>query len=177
MSIALLRRAGAACLAFLATVLLMACTPGPPGPAGPPGPPGSGGASGPPYVWVCTPAHYANAGSNTRADLYVFNGGSATANVAVNILDRDGNNLSGVTVPGTSPASTYPGQTGSATVPLASAHTLNMNWQTPQAGGPGLDGITHVSFAVRVTSDQPIVVGSNFQWSGFHPLPCSLLPK
>jgi hypothetical protein len=173
MSNTLARYAGIA-IGLLVLVLSIGCQ-GPPGPPGPPGPSGSGG--GPPYVWVCTPAHFAQAGSNTRADLYVFNGGSASANIAVNILDRDGNNLAGVTVPGTSPASTYPGQAGSATVPLASAHTLNVNWQMPQTGGPGLDGITHVSFSVRVTSDQPIVVGSDFQWSGFHPLPCSLLPK
>src|SRR5262245_2236244 len=57
---------------------------GPPGPAGPEGPAGSS-TSGPPYVWICTPAHYPMAGSNVRADLYVFNGGGTTANVAVNI--------------------------------------------------------------------------------------------
>jgi hypothetical protein len=177
MSLTFVRRTGSACfgLVVLVVVTLMIGCQGPPGPPGPAGPAGSGG--GPPYVWICTPAHYTNAGSNTPADLYVFNGGAASANVAVHILDRDGNNLSGATVPGTSPATTYPGQTGSATVTLAAAHTLRVNWQLPQAGGPGLDGITSVSFAVRVTSDQPIVVGSNFQWSGFHPIPCSLLPK
>jgi hypothetical protein len=177
MSIIPLGRTSVACLALviLGVVIIASGCQGPPGPPGPAGPSGSGGGA--PYVWICTPAHYANAGSNTPADLYVFNGGVASANVAVHILDRDGNNLAGVTVPASTPASTYPGQTGSTTVPLASAHTLHVNWQTPQAGGPGLDGITHVSFAVRVTSDQPIVVGSNFQWSGFHPLPCSLLPK
>jgi len=162
------------CLAFVFLTASSACV-GPQGPAGPPGPSGSGG--GPPYVWVCTPAYFANAGSNTRADVYIFNGGSATANVALHILDKNGNNLAGANVPGTSPASTYPGQTGSATVPLAAANTLNVNWQMPVAGGPGFDGVTNVSTAVRVTSDQPIVVGSDFQWSGFHPLPCSLLPK
>jgi hypothetical protein len=177
MSIIPLRRTGVACfgLVVLAVVIIASGCQGPPGPPGPAGPSGSGG--GPPYVWICTPAHYPNAGSNTPADLYVHNGGAASANVAVHILDRDGNNLSGATVPGSSPPTTYPGQTGSTTVPLASAHTLNVKWQLPQAGGPGLDGITNVSFAVRVTSDQPIVVGSNFQWSGFRPLPCSLLPK
>jgi hypothetical protein len=66
----------------------------------------------------------------------------------MHILDKNGNNLSGANVPG-----------------------------TPVAGGPGFDGVTNVSIAVTVTSDQPIVVGSDFQWSGFHPLPCSLLPK
>jgi len=36
---------------------------------------------------------------------------------------------------------------------------------------------TKVSTTVRVVSDQPIGAGSNFQFSGFIPLPCSLLPK
>jgi hypothetical protein len=171
---AVLLRTSVACITFVFLTTLFACV-GPQGPPGPPGPSGSGG--GPPYVWVCTPAYFANAGSNTRADISIFNGSTATANVAVHILDRDGNNLFAANIPGTSPAATYPGQTGSATVAVAAAHTLNVNWQTPQLGGPGLDGVTHVSTTVTVTSDQPIVVGSDFQWSGFHPLPCTLLPK
>jgi len=169
-----LQRASLSCLVFTFLTALVACV-GPQGPPGPPGPSGSGG--GPPYVWVCTPASYPNAGSHTDADLYVFNGSSATANVAVHILDKNGNNLSGANIPGTSPAATYPGQTGSATVTLAGANNLNVRWKTPIAGGPGFDGVTNVATAVRVTSDQPITVGSNFQWSGFKPLPCSLLPK
>jgi hypothetical protein len=106
-----------------------------------------------------------------------LNGSSATANVAVHIFDKNGNNLAGANIPGTSPAATYPGQTGSATVPVAASNTLNVRWQTPIAGGPGFDGVTNVSTSVTVTSDQPIAVGSNFQWSGFKPLPCTLLPK
>ncbi|MEP6742473.1 MAG: hypothetical protein ABJB61_08230 [bacterium] len=170
----LLVRACFACVASLSVIVTIACV-GPQGPPGPPGPSGSGG--GPPYVWVCTPASYPMAGSNTPADLYVFNGSTATANVAVHILDKNGNNLSGANIPGTSPAGTYPGQTGSATVPLSAANTLNVKWQMPVAGGPGNDGVTNVSYTVRVVSDQPIAVSSNFQWSGFKPLPCSLLPK
>jgi hypothetical protein len=149
---------------------------GPTGPPGPPGPPGSS-SGGPPFVWVCTPASFPNAGGGPRADVYVFNGGTATANVAVNILDKDGNNLAGVTVPGSSPPSTYPGQTGSTTVPLAAANTLDVDWVIPTTGGPGFDGVTNVSFSARVTSDQPIVVGSDFQFSGFHAGQCSLLAK
>lgn len=153
-----------------------ACT-GPAGPPGPPGPAGPGG--GPPYIWVCTPAHYPNVGSNTRADLFIFNGSSTPANVAVNILNKDGVNLSGQTIPGTSPAATYPGQTGSSTVPVAPSNTMIVTWQTPQTftqPPPGIDQ-TKVSASVRVTSDQPVVVGTDFQWSGPVPLPCSLLPK
>ena len=144
---------------------------GPPGPAGPPGPSGS---SGPPYVWVCTPASYPMAGSNTRADLYVFNGSTSIANVAVHILDKNGTNLAGITIPGSSPAATYPGQTGSATVPVAAANTLIVNWVFPQDSP---EGGANVSTAVRVVSDQAIAVGSDFQWGGFKPLPCTLLPK
>src|SRR5262249_49265545 len=120
MNIAFLRRAGLACLAFLAVAVLVllvptawiaahssgvldACvTPGNgmmrlvdssaachanetfvewniTGPAGPPGPPGPPGPSsgGPPFVWVCTPASFPAAGGGPRADVYVFNGGSA----------------------------------------------------------------------------------------------------
>src|SRR5207248_6997018 len=82
------------------------------GPAGPPGPPGpSGSGGGPPYVWICTPARFANAGSNAAAEAYVFNTGSATANVSMNILDKDGNNLAGHPIPGTSgPVQNYPGE-------------------------------------------------------------------
>lgn len=145
---------------------------GPQGPEGPQGPPGAS-AAGPPYVWVCTPANF-NSGGTTPADLSIFNGSAASANVAVHFLNKDGNNLSGVTVPGTSPASTYPGQTGSATVAVAASNTLIVNYQTAQ-GNPASGG--DVLATVRVISDQPIAVGSNIQFSGFHPMPCSLLPR
>jgi len=143
---------------------------GPQGPVGPQGPAGSS-AGGPPYVWVCTPARYPQSGSNTRADLYVYNGGASAANVSVTIYDQNGNDLTGVNIPGTAmPVAQYPGVTNTAVQPNA---TLNLTWQTAAENVPG-----SVSYSVRVTStDQPIAVGSDFQFSGFKPLPCSLLPK
>lgn len=172
MSITFGKRAGLGCLAFLALVIVPIGCQGPPGPPGPPGPSGSGG--GPPYVWVCTPAHLPNAGGSPRSDLYVFNGSGSTANIAVNILDRDGVNLAGVTIPGSNPPKTYPGEAGAATVTLAAAHTRDVDWVMPTTSP---DGITHVAFSVRVTSDYPIVVGANFQFNGNLPSQCSLLPK
>ncbi len=153
--------------------------PGPPGPQGSPGPQGDPGSSsgGPPFVWVCTPANLPNAAGNPRSDLYVFNGSGSTANIAVNILDISGTNLAGVTIPGSSPASNYPGESGASTVTLAPGHTRDLNWVMPQTGGPGFDGVTEVAFTVRVTSDQPIVVGANFEFNGNLPSQCSLLPK
>jgi hypothetical protein len=173
MSITFVKRACVACFAFLALALLIGCQ-GPPGPAGPPGASSGGG---PPYVWVCTPAHLPNAAGSPRSDLYVFNGSGTTANIAVNILDRDGTNLTGVTIPGSNPARTYPGEAGATTVPLLAAHTRDLDWVMPSTSGPGFDGVTHVAFTVRVTSDQPIVVGANFQFNGNLPSQCSLLPK
>jgi len=146
---------------------------GPQGPQGPQGPPGSS-AGGPPFVWVCTPAFFPQAAGSPRADVYVFNASSTAANVAVNILDVNGTNLAGVTIPGSAPPSTYPGQTGSTTVSVAAGQTMIDTWVIP-ADSPDL--AANVSTAVRVTSDQPIVVGSDFQFSGFHNLPCSLVPK
>lgn len=146
---------------------------GPAGPAGPPGP----SSGGPPYVWICTPAHFPNGGGSPRSDLYVFNGSSATANIAVNILDRDGNNLAGVNIPGSPGPTAYPGESGAAAVTLLPSHTRNLNWVMPTASGPGFDGIINVAFTVRVTSDQPVVVSSNFQFGGAMPNQCSLLPK
>lgn len=157
---------------LIVSLSLIAGCQGPAGPQGPPGPPGSGGGT--PYVWICTPAIYPMSGGNPRADLYVFNGSTTSANVAVHILDKNGVNLAGVNIPGSNPAATYPGQTGSATVPVAPANTLTLNWVMPQdspEGGP------NVSTTIRVVSDQPIAVGSDFQFSGFKPLPCTLLPK
>jgi hypothetical protein len=92
----------------------------------------------------------------------------------LHFLNKDGTNLSGVTGPGTSPATTYPGQTGASTLAVASANTLIVNYQTAQ-GNPASGG--NVLATVRVVSDQPVAVGSNIQFSGFHPVPCSLLPK
>src|SRR5207253_2438529 len=99
---------------LIATSLIaMAACVGPPGPSGPPG---SGSGGGPPYVWICTPSSFPNVGGSSREDLYVLNGSASAANIAVNILDRDGNNLTGHTVPGSSPSSTYPGEAGASTV-------------------------------------------------------------
>lgn len=162
-------------IAVTVLVASVACV-GPQGPPGPPGPSGSGG--GPPYVWVCTPISFPNVGSNTRADLAIFNTSSTTANVAVHIFNKDGVNLTGQNVPGSNPAATYPGQTGSATVPVASMNTLTVTWQTPQTytNPPGIDP-TKISATVHVVSDQPVVVGINIQWNGQNPIPCSLSPK
>jgi hypothetical protein len=100
----------------------------------------------------------------------VFNGGSSNATVSVEILDKDGVNLNGHNIPGTNPPANYPGASG---VSVASAHTYVLSWQTPQTATFTND----ISASVRVISDQPIVVGSNFAWSVAQTLPCSLLPK
>jgi hypothetical protein len=144
---------------------------GPPGPAGPAGPPGSASV-GPPYVWICTPAHYPLSGSNPRADVYAFNAGAATANIAVHILDKNGVNLAGQTIPGTNPPEPYPGEMGNATVPVSPAHTRNVTFKLPQTAP---EGGANVSTSIRVVSDQPGAVGTNFQFSGFIPVPCPLV--
>ena len=82
--------------------------------------------------------------------------------------------------PGASPASpgdpppTYPGQSGATTVPLNASNTLVLYWVAAQ-GNPATGG--NVPATVRVVSDQPVAVGTNIEFSGFHPVPCSLLPK
>ena len=139
------------------------------GPTGPPGP----SSGGPPFVWVCTPAHlYHNGGTNT-SNLYVFNGSASTASVAVNFLDISGTNLVGVTIPGTA-SEPYPGETGASTTPLLAKHTRNLTWTMPQASP---DPTTNVAYTIQVTSDQPIVVGANLLGGGFMPNQCELLPK
>lgn len=94
------------------------------------------------------------------------------ANVSVNFLDVNGNNLAGVTIPGS--AQTYPGQSGSSTVPVSPAQTLIDTWVVP-TDSPDL--APNVSTTIRVTSDQPVAVSTDLQFSGFIPIPCSLLPK
>jgi hypothetical protein len=153
--------------------------PGPPGPTGPTGPAGSS-AGGPPFVWICTPANFPNTAGSSGQFLYVYNGGSSSATIAVNILDKTGHNLQGVAIPGAVPPAitTYPGDPDGSTETLAPANTAFFQWSSPTTGGPGFDGVTNVSFSVRITStDQPITVGSNFSFGAFNPNPCSLLPK
>jgi hypothetical protein len=104
----------------------------------------------------------------------VFNGSSSPANVAVHFLDVNGTNLAGVTIPSSSPPTPYPGQTGTNTVPVASLNTLIVTWVLT-TDSPDL--APNVSTAIQVISDQPVAVSTDIQFSGFHPLPCSLLPK
>jgi hypothetical protein len=149
------------------------CT-GPQGPPGPPGPSGSGG--GPPYVWVCTPVNYPNNGVTNRADVYIFNGGSSAANVTAVILDRNGGNLAGHPVPGSSPAANYPGD--AAPVAVAAGATRDFQFLMAQSAPlPTFDGVTNVAATVKVTADQPIVVGVNVEFNPYMPNQCSLLPK
>jgi hypothetical protein len=149
---------------------------GPAGPAGPPGPAGADGvdAGGPPYIWACTPVNYGNA-ERSDATLHIFNAGASTANVAVHFLNKDAVNLAGVNVPAASPGPdpqpTYPGQTGSATVAVASLHTLVVPFKSP-FGVPANGG--DVAATIHVVSDQPIVVGGSIFFSGLSVLPCSL---
>lgn len=145
---------------------------GPAGPEGPQGPPGAS-ASGPPYVWICTPAYLKNSGGPAPANLYIYNGSGTTANVAVNILAADGVNLSGTSIPG-SGGQNYPGETGASTVAVADTHTRIVEWVMPTNSGAG----PGVSVTVRVNSDQPVVVASHFQFNPIGmPNQCSLMPK
>jgi hypothetical protein len=147
--------------------------PGPIGPIGPIGPAGSA-AFGPPYVWGCTPLNQPNTAGNVRTDLYVFNSGLSAANVGVNILDVNGNNLAGVVIPGTG-SEKYPGETGTNTVSLAGGATRVLEWSMAQTFP---DPTTNVAFSLRVTSDQPIVVGLNVQVNpNSMPNVCHPLPK
>ena len=138
------------------------------GPAGPPGP----SSGGPPFVWTCTPGHFTNGGASTGA-IYVFNAGSSNATIAANFLDKDGNNLAGVPIPGGG-GDTYPGEAGASTVTLAAGHTRDIQYKTPEAIPP----YTNVVYTVRITStDQPITAAADLVFSGFHPFPCTLAPK
>src|SRR4029078_4999048 len=121
-------------------------------------------ASGPLFTWVCPPASFAHAGGGVRADLPVCNASASTANVSVNFLDVNGTNLTGVTIPGTSPSTTYPGESGASTSPVAPAQTRRLNWTTPITSR---DPTTNVVMPIRVTSDQPIGVGLIGNFSGF----------
>jgi hypothetical protein len=116
----------------------------------------------------------ANGANNTLSHLYIFNGSGTTANVGVNFFDIGGTNLVGVTIPGSAPATPYPGETGTNTVALATHATRHLAWPIPN-GAP--DPAPNVAFSLQVTSDQPIVVGANFLGGGFMPNECNLLPK
>ena len=148
-----LRRTGLACLGLVA----VACQ----------------SSGGPPFVWVCTPANY-DFGNNGTAEIDIFNGSGTTANVAAHFLAKNGANLAGAPIPGTSPVVTYPGQTGSTTVAVASLNTLIIPYQT----GGGLRANSNGLLAsVRVTSDQPIVVGSQMANGPPQAVPCNLMHK
>jgi hypothetical protein len=151
---------------------------GPAGPAGPQGEPGEDAAGGPPYTLVCTPGGYFS-GGYTNAPIHVFNGSASTANLAVHFLNKDGMNLAGLLVPGApvnpgDPAPVYPGQSGATTVSVASANTLIYYWLAP-AGNPASGG--NIPASIRVVSDQPVAAGTNIEFNGHHPMPCSSLPR
>jgi hypothetical protein len=98
------------------------------------------------------------------------------ADVSVNILNAAGVNLLGHTIPGSPGPNTYPGDADGATVSLNPANTRDVNWLMPNTTAtPATD--PDVAFSVRIVSNQPIVVGANFEFNGDIPSQCSLLPK
>jgi hypothetical protein len=154
---------------------------GPQGPEGPVGPEGvagvdgaaGGDTGGPPYEWVCTPANV-DIGNHSSGEIDIFNAsGDTTANVAAHFLAKNGTNLAGANVPGSNPAATYPGQTGSTTVALGPRNTLII----PYSIGAGIRANDNgLLTSVFVTSDQPIAVG--YQLTGLpNATPCSHVPK
>lgn len=145
---------------------------GPPGPQGPQGDPGTSSA-GPPFEWVCTPIDAPNSHGNAGIDLSIFNGGGSSAKVAVHILNAFAENLAGQSIPGTNPNVVYPGQINN-TVSVARFNTLHVQWFTAESFSVNP---AQVGTSVYITSDQPIVVGINIQWSGQNPATCSLLAK
>jgi hypothetical protein len=157
---------------------------GPQGPAGEdgedgadgaPGAPGADGVSagGPPFVWVCTPGNL-DFGNNTNAEVSIFNGGAATATLSTHFLAKNGTNVSGGNIPTSSPVATYPGETGSITVTLASKNTLIL----PFLIGGGLRSLdNNLTASIEVTSDQPIVVGMQMANGPLNAIPCNALPK
>jgi hypothetical protein len=151
---------------------------GPAGPAGPTGPQGPAGqdgadAGGPPFVWVCTPGNL-DFGNNTNGEVSIFNGSGATATLSTHFLAKNGANVSGGVVPTSNPVATYPGETGSNTVTLASKNTLIL----PFLIGGGQRALDNTMMAtVEVTSDQPIVVGMQRANGPLNAVPCNALPK
>jgi hypothetical protein len=116
-----------------------------------------------------------NAGGNAPAELYVFNGGAATANVSVNFLDKNGNNLAGHNIPGSPSPGTYPGEANGVTVTLAVDHTRDLYWSMPTNATAD---VTDISHTIRVVSDQPIVVGVRLDFHPFElPQVCHELSK
>jgi hypothetical protein len=151
---------------------------GPTGPTGPQGPPGEDGADGvsaggPPYVWVCTPGNL-DFGNNGQAEVSIFNGSNTTATLATHFLAKNGANVSGGNIPTSNPVATYPGETGSNTVTLATKNTLILPFLL---GGGTRATNNNLMASVEVTSDQPIVVGMQMANGPLNAVPCNALPK
>jgi Collagen triple helix repeat (20 copies) len=130
---------------------------GPQGPIGMTGPPGPSSAG--PFVWVCTPARWSQSGGGAPAEVYVFNGGTSTADVSVNFLDKNGNNLAGHVIPGSPSPGNYPGEANGVNVSLAADHTRDLYWGLPAVAPSPFDGVTDVAYTIRIVSSQPIVAG------------------
>ncbi len=169
-------------VAFLLTSLACSGSQAPPGPPSSASPPGS---DAPPHVWICAPANSFFAQNGNFGSLYVFNGSSATANLAVHFLDDKGTNLAGVAIPGAQSGENYPGQPGNTTKTLLPAHTLIIAWRLPKFAqdlggvmgnlGPAADQLANRSTSIRVTSDQPIFVSAEYHLTDTHPIACGRL--
>ena len=97
----------------------------------------------------------------------------------MNFLDKNGNNLATHNIPGSSPASTYPGEANGVNVSLAADHTRDLYWALPAvAPNPPFDGVTDVAYTIRIVSSQPIVAGMRIDVHPWEvPDVCHALPK
>jgi hypothetical protein len=120
-------------------------------------------------VYACSPIAYPNTGSAGPSFVQIYNPNAVTANVTTKWLNRAGTNLVGLAIPGAGPGDVYPGQAGANTVPVPSATTLVVVYQTP-AGDSTLSG--NVSVVIRVVSDQPVFVAHSYGGGGPHPTTC-----
>lgn len=115
-------------------------------------------------IWACTPITRMGNGSLGQNALYIYNGTPTTANVAAKWLNKTGANLAGLGIPnGGVPTTTYPGQSGAATVVVGAGTTLQVKWTSPLAD---VDLSGNVVNSIRVVSDQPVVVGVDNQATG-----------
>ena len=86
--------------------------------------------------------------------------------------DTFGNDLATHNIPGTSsPVQQYPDVSNQ---PVAINGTLDVTFSNPATS---VHATNDIVFSIKVTSDQPVVVGSNFSLGTPNTTPCSPLPR
>jgi len=127
-----------------------------------------------PYYYGCTPiAPPQNSGGNSQSWVAVYNPNAVNATIFRKLLNAAGSNRSTLANPANGGGTNFPGEANGTTITLNAATTKTINWLQPAGDPTAVTPPADFIVAVKVYSDQPIVVAAGNSIAAA--VPCELI--